>query len=122
MTKILLVEDDDIVARVTIWRLEKLGHEICGRATNSEETLALAQEHHPELVLMDINIAGPHDGIATAKMLKEISDALLVYITSQTDHETVERAAATHPAGFVSKPYEDKDLKNAIEIALRNKK
>jgi len=122
MTKILLVEDDDIVARVTIWRLEKLGYKICGRATNSEDTLKLAREHHPDLVLMDINIAGPHDGIATAKMLKEISDALLVYITSQTDHETVERAATTHPAGFVTKPFEDKDLKIAIESALRNKK
>lgn len=121
MTKILLVEDDDIVARVTIWRLEKLGYEICGRATNSEETLQLAHEHHPDLVLMDINIAGPHDGIATAKMLKEISDAQLVYITSQTDEETVERAADTHPSGFITKPFEDQDLRIAIEIALRKK-
>ena len=73
MTKILLVEDDDIVARVAIWRLGKLGYEVCGRATNSADALKITDEHHPDLILMDINIAGPIDGIATAKLLKEIT-------------------------------------------------
>jgi len=121
MTKILLVEDDDIVARVAIWRLQKIGYEVCGRATNSADALSLAREHHPDLILMDINIEGPHDGIETAKMLKKITDARLVYLTSQTDDETVERAVGTHPAGFIAKPFDTKDLKIAIEIALQKK-
>jgi len=122
MTKILLVEDDDIVARVAIWRLEKLGYVVCGRATTSADAVELAIEHHPELILMDIKIAGPTDGITTAVMLKEVTDAPLVYLTSQRDEETVIRAAETQPAGFITKPFEDKDLKIAIEIALRKKK
>ena len=121
MTKILLVEDDDIVARMAIWRLGKLGYEVCGRATNSVDALKIAGEHHPDLILMDINIAGPVDGIATAKLLKEITDAPLVYITSQTDEETIIRAADTQPAGFIAKPFENKDLRIAIEIAIRKK-
>jgi|SRR5208337_1977984 len=121
MTKILLVEDDDIVSRVAIWRLEKLGYEVCGRATNSAAAVNLAKEHHPDLILMDIKIAGPSDGITTAKMLKEVTTAPLVYLTSQSDEETVIRAAETRPAGFISKPFEDKDLRIAIEIALRKK-
>ena len=95
MTKILLVEDDDIVSRVAIWRLEKLGYEVCGRATNSAAAVNLAREHHPDLILMDIKIAGPSDGITTAKMLKEVTTAPLVYLTSQSDEETVIRAADT---------------------------
>ena len=121
MTKILLVEDDDIVARVAIWRLGKLGYEVCGRATNAADALKIAAEQHPDLILMDINIHGPVDGIATAKMLKEVTAAPLVYITSQTDEETIIRAADTRPAGFIAKPFENVDLRIAIEIALRKK-
>ncbi len=95
MTKILLVEDDDIVSRVAIWRLKKLGYEVCGRATNSADAVKLAKEHHPDLILMDIKIAGPSDGIMTSKMLKEVTAAPLVYLTSLSDGETVIRAAET---------------------------
>ena len=121
MTKILLVEDDEIISRVTIWRLQKLGYEVCGAVTNSADAVKQAQEHQPDLILMDIKIAGPTDGITTAKMLQEITDAPLVYLTSQCDDEIIHQAAETRPAGFISKPFEDKDLKIAIEIALRKK-
>jgi CheY-like chemotaxis protein len=121
MSKILLVEDDDIVARVARWRLEKLGYEVCGRATNSTDALNMAGMYHPELILMDIKIAGPDDGITTAQMLKKITSAPLIYLTSQSDDEFIARAAETRPAGFISKPFEDKDLRIAIEIALRKK-
>ncbi len=121
MTKILLVEDDEIVSRVAVWRLQKLGYEVCGAATNSADALKLAREHHPDLILMDIKIAGPTDGITTAKMLREITAAPLVYLTSQSDDEIIIQAAETQPAGFISKPFEDKDLRIAIEIALRKK-
>ncbi len=121
MTKILLVEDDEIVSRVAVWRLQKLGYEVCGTATNSADALKMAREHPPDLILMDIKIAGPTDGITTAKMLKGITAAPLVYLTSQNDDEIILQAAETQPAGWVSKPFEDKDLKIAIEIALRKK-
>jgi CheY-like chemotaxis protein len=121
MTRILLVEDDDIVSRVATWRLEKLGYEVCGRATNSSDAVNMAMQHHPDLVLMDIKIAGPSDGISTAKVLKKTLSVPIIYLTSHTDDETIARAAETQPAGFIAKPFEDKDLKIAIEMALRKK-
>ena len=121
MVKILLVEDDDIVSKVATWRLEKLGYEVCGRATNSSDAVNLAMQHHPDLVLMDIKISGASDGIATAKVLKKTLNVPIVYLTSQTDDDTIARAAETQPAGFIAKPFEDKDLKIAIEVALRKK-
>lgn len=119
MTKILLVEDDNIVARVAIWRLEKLGYSVCARATNSTDALKLAAEHQPDLILMDINIEGPVDGITTAKQIKDVTPAPHIFLTSLSDEETIARAAETHPAGYITKPFEDQDLKIAIEIALR---
>jgi DNA-binding NarL/FixJ family response regulator len=121
MTKILLVEDDEVITRVAIWRLKTLGYEVCGTATNSVDAIKIAREQSPDFILMDIKIAGPTDGITTAKMLKEITDAPLVYLTSQSDDDIIRRAADTQPAGFISKPFEDKDLKIGIEIALRKK-
>jgi len=121
MTKILLVEDDEIISRVAVWRLQKLGYEVCGTVTNSADAVKMAKEHPPDLILMDIKISGPTDGITTAKMLKTITPAPLVYLTSQSDDEVIRQAAETQPAGFISKPFEDKDLKIAIEIALRKK-
>ena len=121
MTKILLVEDDDMVARVALWRLKKLGYDVCARATNSADAIRMATEHHPDLILMDIKIEGPTDGISTAKLLKGITDARLVYLSSQSDKETIARAFETEPAGFITKPFEDEDLRIGIEIALRKK-
>lgn len=121
MTKILLVEDDEIVSQVAVWRLKKLGYEVCGTATNSADALKMAREHTPDLILMDIHIAGPTDGITTARMLGGITPAPVVYLTSQSDDDIIRQAAETHPAGFISKPFEDRDLKIAIEIALRKK-
>lgn len=121
MVQILLVEDDDIVARVATWRLQKIGYEVCGRATNSADAVKLAMEHHPDLVLMDIKISGTSDGISTAKVLKKTLNVPIIYLTSHTDDETIARAAETQPAGFIAKPFDDKDLKIAIEVALRKK-
>lgn len=122
MVRILLVEDDDIVARVADWRLQKIGYEVCGRATNSTDAVRMAEELHPDLVLMDIKISGTTDGVSTAKLLKKTVDVPIIYLTSHTDDETITRAAETEPAGFIAKPFDDKDLKIAIELALKKKK
>jgi len=121
MVQILLVEDDDIVARVATWRLQKIGYEVCGRATNSADAVQLAMKLHPDLVLMDIKISGTSDGVSTAKVLKKTMNVPIIYLTSHTDDETIARAAETQPAGFIAKPFDDKDLKISIEVALRKK-
>jgi CheY-like chemotaxis protein len=115
---ILLVEDDDIIAKVADWRLKNLGYEVCGRATTGARAMELVENCRPDLVLMDINIQGDMDGIETAKMIKKGFNIPVVYVTSHSDGPTLERAKETKPAGFIVKPFDDNDLRVAIELAL----
>ena len=116
--KILLVEDDDVIARVEEWRLKNLGYTVCGRATTGAKAMELVVNAKPDLVLMDINIKGEVDGIETAKMIKDGFKIPVVYVTSHSDGPTLDRAKATHPDGFIVKPFDDKDLRVAIQLAL----
>ena len=117
--KILLVEDDDVIAKVADWRLKNLGYAVCGRATTGAEAMELVVNAKPDLVLMDINIQGDIDGIETAQMIKKGFNIPVVYVTSHSDGPTLERAKATRPDGFIVKPFEDNDLRVAIELALK---
>lgn len=117
--KILLVEDDDVIARVEDWRLKNLGYTVCGRATSGAEAMEQVVNTKPDLVLMDINIRGEVDGIETAKMIKDGFKIPVIYVTSHSDGPTLERAKATHPDGFIVKPFDDNDLRVAIQLALK---
>lgn len=119
--KILLVEDDDIIAKVEDWRLKNLGYEVAGRAISGAEAMELVVNTKPDLVLMDINIQGEVDGIETAKRIKKQFSIPVVYVTSHSDGPTLDRAKATQPDGFVVKPFDDNDLRVAIELALKKK-
>jgi two-component system, response regulator PdtaR len=116
--KILLVEDDDVIAKVAEWRLKNLGYTFVGRATSGAEAMQLVVNAKPDLVLMDINIRGDIDGIETAKMIKKGFNIPVVYVTSHSDGPTLERAKATRPDGFIVKPFDDEDLRVAIQLAL----
>ena len=117
--RILLVEDDNIIAKVEDWRLKNLGYTVCGRAVTGAEAMELVVKEKPDLVLMDINIRGDVDGIETAKMIKDGFKIPVVYVTSHSDGPTLERAKATHPDGFIVKPFDDNDLRVAIQLALK---
>jgi CheY-like chemotaxis protein len=117
--KILLVEDDDIIARVEDWRLKNLGYTVCGRASNGAEAIELVADKKPDVILMDINIKGDMDGIETTKRIKKIYNVPVIYVTSHSDGATLERAKETKPDGFIIKPFEDNDLRVAIELALK---
>jgi CheY-like chemotaxis protein len=119
--KILLVEDDDIIAKVENWRLKNLGYEVTGRAVSGAEAMDLVVKTRPDLVLMDINIQGEMDGIETAKRIKKQFSIPVVYVTSHSDGPTLDRAKATQPDGFIVKPFEDNDLRVGIELALKKK-
>ena len=117
--RILLVEDDDIIARVEDWRLKNLGYSVCGRATNGAEAMEIVADKKPDIVLMDINIKGEIDGIETTKRIKKIFNVPVIYVTSHSDGVTLQRAKETKPDGFIIKPFDDNDLRVAIELALR---
>jgi CheY-like chemotaxis protein len=116
---VLIVEDDDIIARVEEWRLKNLGYKVCGRAISGAEAMEFVVNKKPDVVLMDINIKGEMDGIETAKMIKKGFNIPVIYVTSHSDGVTLERAKETKPDGFIVKPFDDKDLRVAIELALK---
>ena len=115
---IFIVEDDDIIARTIEWRLKKLGYEVSGRAVDGNDAVEAITRDQPDLVLMDISLPGDMDGISAADSIRKTSNVPIVYMTAWSDDDTLHLAKATHPSGYLVKPFEDKDLRVAIEMAL----
>jgi signal transduction histidine kinase len=118
MAQILIVEDELIVARDLEASLSRLGHDVVGVAASSEEALEAVKQRRPDLVLMDIRLKGPLDGVSTAEKLRALFDLPVIYLTAYADDATVERAKHTLPMGYLLKPYNTKELRSTVEIAL----
>ncbi len=118
--RILVVEDEVIVAKDIQERLNSLGHSVAGTASSGEEAIAKIEETQPELILMDIKIKGPMNGIATAEKIRKGFNIPVVYLTAYADEDTVRRAKVTKPFGYLVKPFDDRELHSTIEIALYN--
>ncbi|OIN98994.1 MAG: hypothetical protein AUJ49_11920 [Desulfovibrionaceae bacterium CG1_02_65_16] len=116
--RILVVEDEAIVALDIQARLLRLGFEVAGHAATGAQALALAEKVSPDLVLMDVMLSGPKDGIETARELCARRSVPVIYLTAASDAPTLDRAKETSPAGYLSKPFEDHELALAIEMAL----
>lgn len=116
--RILIVEDEDIVALGIQSNLERLGYEVVGRVGTGPEALALAESARPDLVLMDVMLEGCMDGIDAAGELHERYNLPVVYLSAATDAKTLDRAKRTDPFGYITKPFREHELALAIEVAL----
>ena len=116
--KIMIVENELIVAKNIENHLRKLGYEVIFIADSGEEAIAGAEETQLDLVLMDIKLAGEIDGIEAARQIQERFQIPVVYLTAYADDETLQRAKVTEPYGYIIKPFEPKKLHTTIEIAL----
>jgi DNA-binding NtrC family response regulator len=116
--RILVVEDEAVVALDVEDRLHRLGHQVVGTADSSASALALAAEVRPDLVLMDIALRDGADGIAVAERLRAELAVPVVFVTAFADAETLERAKRASPHGYIVKPFDERDLRATIEIAL----
>ena len=115
---ILIVEDEAIVALDLKLSLQDLGYEVTGIAATGEQALRAVDERPPHLVLMDVRLQGAMDGIATAEAIRVRQAVPLIFLTSHSDDETVQRAARTAPYGYLTKPYQIRELRAGIEVAL----
>lgn len=119
---ILIVEDEAIVALDLRTQLEDLGYGVAGVAASGEAALSAVldapPDRVPDLVLMDVRLQGALDGIETAAELRRTHDTPVIFLTAHSDNLTVQRAAATAPYGFVTKPYQVRELRAGIEVAL----
>ena len=116
--RILIVEDEAIVAMDLKRRLEKQGFRVCGIADHCEEVLRMVEETSPDVVLMDIIIQGESDGIALAHQVREHYDLPIIFLTANSDSATIHRAKATVPYGFLIKPFEERELLATIEMGV----
>lgn len=117
--KVLVVEDDDVILSIERWRLSNLGYEICGSAGTGAEAMECVAKMQPDIVLMDISLKGAMDGIETAGQIKKNFNIPVIFVSSHTDGEIIARAKAVNPDGFIKKPFEDDDLRVAIELGLK---
>ncbi len=116
--RILVVEDEAIIARDIRQQLIELGYDPVGHATRGEEAVALAGQLRPDLVLMDITLAGSMDGIVAAHAIRDQFALPVVFLTAFAEEKTLERAKLSEPFGYVVKPFSERELRTTLSIAL----
>ncbi|AEH60504.1 putative PAS/PAC sensor protein [Methanosalsum zhilinae DSM 4017] len=116
--KVLVVEDEIIVAHDIKARLEDLGYSVTGVAITGKEAIEKAEDTLPDVILMDIALKGNMDGIEAAETIREKFDIPVIYLTAYSDDKTLERARVTQPFGYLLKPFDEKELRSNIEMTL----
>jgi PAS domain S-box-containing protein len=118
MPSILIVEDNNIVLLELKERLLEMNYTVLNTASSGQEAIEKARNHHPDLILMDIRLKGEMDGIEAAERIKKEFDTPVIYITAHTDEKTIARAKITEPFGYIIKPFDERELRTTIEMAL----
>lgn len=118
--RILIVEDDEIIANLISLMLEKKGYIVAGRTGSGEEAIRKSAELEPDLILMDIGLKGQMDGITAARYIFQLFHFPIVFLTAQFDDNLLERAKNAQPYGYLIKPFNDRDLISNVELALYN--
>lgn len=116
--RILIVEDEFIVALDLRMRLRHMGHSDVGMAATAEAALLWAQANRPALVLMDVILQGPMDGVEAAARIRSACDARIIFLTAHSDEATRQRIAEARPEGYLVKPFDDEELQQVVTDAL----
>jgi DNA-binding LytR/AlgR family response regulator len=115
---ILVVEDESIVSKDIQNSLKKLGYNVIGSSATGEEAVTLANEFHPDIILMDIMLKGEMSGIDAAAEIKRTINIPVIYLTAYADESTLNKAKITEPYAYILKPFKEIDLHTSIEMAL----
>jgi DNA-binding LytR/AlgR family response regulator len=118
--KILIVEDEFMIAEDIAMRLDDFGYEVVGTVPTARQAMDIIENSSVDLALLDINISGPVDGIQLASVIQEKYNIPFIYLTSLASKVVVERAKKTLPSAFLLKPFNDRQVQIAIDMALNN--
>ena len=118
--RVLIVEDEPIIAKDLSYTLEDIGYEVAGIAYEADSALQILENQDVDLALLDINIDGDINGIQVGEKIADKYNIPFIYVTSFSDKDTIHKAANTEPMGYLVKPINEKDLLSTIEIALYN--
>ena len=116
--RVMIVEDEVIIAREIRMVLERLGYHVTSISGSGGQAVERAGRENPDIILMDINLKGPMDGIEAAGIIRERLAIPVIYVTASAEDRKIERAKKTTPAGYILKPFSEQDLKVSLEIAL----
>ena len=122
IVRILIVEDDMIIAANLSLQLTKLGYEITGIESRGEDAIFHAELNNPDIILMDVNLKGNIDGVETVREIKSTRDIPIIYLTANNDEATFLRAKATLPHAFISKPFNKISLQRTIALVAQQMK
>lgn len=115
---VLIIEDEGVVAHDIARRIKKLGYDVAGIKHNGDDAILWLEIHTPDIILCDINIDGPKDGVDVAEYIYNNKRTPLIFVTALSDRSTLERAKKVLPYGYIVKPFDNHDLLTAIELAL----
>ncbi len=118
--KILIVENELLIAEQIALKITEAGYEVTGKATTGIEAITMAASQQPDLIIMDINLDGTIDGIEAARVIKKESGIPFIYLTDLDDQETIGRAQMTEPAAYLVKPFSERQIIASIHQALSN--
>ena len=118
---ILVVEDERLIARDIAMQLQDLGYTPVGPATTGEQAIEMAQELHPQLVLMDVHLASAMDGVTAAQAIRSKFGIPTVFLSAFRADDGLERAKLAEPAGFLAKPFEEYELRDVVAAALKER-
>jgi PAS domain S-box-containing protein len=116
--RVLVVEDDRVVARDIQEQLTRLGHTVVATAVRCDEAIAIATERRPDIILMDIRLDDGSDGVEAAQHIRDRLQLPVIFLTAYADEATITRASVTEPFGYLLKPFEESQVRTAIELAL----
>lgn len=117
---ILIVEDEAIIAHDLAYKIKQLGHDVAGITSSGEEAIEFVHRHQLSLVLMDIQLAGAMDGIEAAQQIHYKYKLPILFLTANADPSTKERMRQAGSAGYIMKPYDNRDISIQIKNALNN--
>ncbi|TDI75792.1 MAG: response regulator, partial [Bacteroidetes bacterium] len=124
MERILVVDDELIVAKDIQTKLIKFGYDVPAFASSGEKALKITErmQPQPDLVLMDIKLGGKKDGVEIAQQFRDRFNIPVVYVTAYTDEKILEQAMKTEPLGYLVKPFETRELYSTIKLAMYKQK
>ncbi|MFZ4616573.1 MAG: response regulator [Rectinemataceae bacterium] len=114
-TRILVVEDEFMIASQLKTNLIKVGHVVCGIASRGEDAIAMARKEAPDAILMDIRIRGSQDGMAAAKEIRTFLDVPIIFTSGYADHEMRDQALALQPSAYLLKPISIAQIEELLE-------
>ena len=121
-SKILIVEDEIIIAIDLKIRLEDLGYYVPGIAVNGRDAIKKTGEKNPDIILMDILLNGDKDGIEVAQQIRNQYNIPIIYLTGNQNDSVIERAETTEPYGYINKPFDNNEIENAIQLSVSKNK